>query len=85
MDFGGGAVGYMEEIGEGFVASAGVAFGDIAHYGDSCAADLVFKGKVLLEGLGSGGGLVDAFYQFARSLPDLDVFEAFDFHIIFRV
>lgn len=65
MDFGGGAVGYMEKIGEGFVASAGVAFGDIAHYEDGGAADLVFKGEVLLEGLGFGGGLINAFYQFA--------------------
>jgi len=55
----------MKEIGEGFVAAAGVAFGDVAHYGDGRAADLVFEGEVLLEGLGLGGGLVDAFYQFA--------------------
>ena len=58
-------MGYIEEIGEGFVAAAGVAFGDVAHYGDGRTADLVFKGEVLPEGLGSGAGLVDAFYQFA--------------------
>jgi hypothetical protein len=39
----------VQKIGEGFVASAGVAFGDIAHYGDGRAADLVFKGEVLSE------------------------------------
>lgn len=49
MDFGGGAVGDVEEIGEGFVAAAGVAFGDVAHYGDGGAADLVFKDEFCLK------------------------------------
>ncbi|MCX5792568.1 MAG: hypothetical protein NTY45_10225 [Elusimicrobia bacterium] len=47
LHFGGGAVGYVEEIGEGFVASPGVALGS--------AADLVFQGIVVAEAVGFSG------------------------------